>query len=293
MSEFETISRELGERVERAQSSVVKVHAPRGGGSGLVWSERIVVTAAHNLTREDGIEVSIGTERHPVTLLGVDPATDVAALRVEVDLVPWSRADAAALRAGELVVGVGRSPDGVRAHLGMLVSLGGSYRLPGGNSVDRYVESDLRIAPGFSGSALMSAAGELIGMNTVGIVRGTAIALPAVTLGRVIDALAQHGRVRRSYLGVSVQSARLPQALATEVGQRNGLLVFGVEPGGPAETAGVLMGDVLLRFGSEKLSRVGELEAALPAGVAGVETELRLWRAGAEQKLRVAPRIRA
>jgi S1-C subfamily serine protease len=295
MSDIQAISTELSERVERSAPSVVRVHAGhRGGGSGLVWSERVVVTAAHNLTRagEEGIEVSAGGERIPVTLLGVDPATDLAALQSEVDLVSLPPADPEALRLGQLVLGLGRSNDGLRASIGVLAALGDAFRLSGASVVDRYLETDLRVAPGFSGSALLSVAGELIGMNTAGLVRGTALVLPVSTLARVVEALARYGRVPKSYLGVSVQPARLPAALSSELGQRTGLAVLGIEPGGPAEQAGVLLGDVLLGIGDSRLSRVFELQAALPGSAANAPLDLSILRAGEKRTLRAEPRIR-
>jgi len=295
LSDIESVSRELADRVAAAEASVVRVHAGhRGGGSGFVWSEHLVVMAAHHLARGDeGFEVSTSSGRHPLTLLGVDLASDVAVLRSDVDLVPLRAVEPETLRVGQLVIGLGRSGEGVRANLGALAVLGGGFRLAGGSQVDRYIETDLRLHNGFSGSVLLAAGGGLIGMNTASLARGTPLTLPVSTLARVVDALVEHGRVPKSYLGVSVQPARLPGALSSELGQRTGLAVLGVEPGGPAEQAGVLLGDVLLGLGGARLSRVFELQAALPASAANSALELSVLRAGERRTLTAEPRLRS
>jgi S1-C subfamily serine protease len=294
MTDIEAISGELAERVQRAAGSVVRIHAGcRAGGSGLVWSARVVVTAAHHLGHDEVTEVGIDGQREDAKLIGSDPATDLAALEVGRDLTPFTAADPGGLKVGQLVLGLGRAGDGLRANLGTLAALGGAFRLAGGASVDRYIETDLRQRPGFSGSALLGVSGELIGMNTSGIVRGTPVALPVSTLARVVDALVQHGRVPRNYLGVSVQSVRLPPQLHAELGQRAGLVVLGVEPGGPAEAAGVGLGDVLLRLGAERLRRVFELQAALSGLASETRTELELLRAGERRTIEITPRARS
>ncbi len=294
MNVIETISRELADHVAKVQEGVVRVQAGcRGGGTGLAWSERLVITAAHNLNREDGIEVASGPKRLPATLLGIDAASDVAALRVDDDLTPFPRADLETLRVGELVVALARPHEHVRASLGVLSVAGGEYRLAGGARVDRYLESDVRIANGFSGGPLLSARGELIGMNTAGLVRGAALALPAATLGRIVDALVAHGRVQRAFLGVNVHGVRLSRRANAEPRQRFGLLVLGVQAEGPAEAAGVLQGDILLRLSEKPLERVSELEGILDAESAGQTLELQLLRGGELRTLSITPRLRA
>jgi len=291
---IESISRELADHVAKVQGGVVRVQAGcRGGGTGLAWSERLVVTAAHNLSREEGIEIATGAGRRPATLLGIDGASDVAVLRVDEDLAPFPKADVDALRVGELVVALARPHEHVRASLGVLSVVGSEYRLPGGARVDRYLESDVRLTNGFSGGPLLSARGELIGMNTAGLVRSAALTLPSPTLARIVEALVAHGRVQRAYLGVSVHGVRLARRANAEWRQRLGLVVLGVQPDGPADAAGVLQGDILLRLANKPLERVSDLEAALDAETVGKAFDLEVLRGGEPRTLSVTPRLRA
>jgi S1-C subfamily serine protease len=118
------------------------------------------------------------------------------------------------------------------------------------------------------------------------------MALPVATIDRVVSALLTHGRIQRGYLGVSSTPARLPQSSVDLVGQRVGLIVTGLQPGGPAEQAGLLLGDVLLGLDGQKLESIGDLQAALEDRVSrGVP--VKVLRAGAALELSVTPSARS
>jgi S1-C subfamily serine protease len=272
---------------------VVAVHGGRcDTTSGVAWSAEHVVTAAHALERESDLEVTIGEERAPATLLGTDPGTDLAVLRVERTLTPLRLADEAALRVGNLVLAVSRNARGSRARLGILSRVGGAFRLGGGTRIERYLESDIAPTPGLSGSALVDATGALVGVNATGLVRGALVALPASAVTRVVDAIVAHGHVRRAKLGVALQSVELPGAVAERRGKDRGLIVLGVAPGGPAERAGVLVGDVLLAVAGSAVGRIDELQSVLDEGKIGADVAVELLRAGAETILTLKPEAR-
>src|SRR5882724_3802274 len=125
------------------------------------------------------------------------------------------------------------------------------------------------------------------GQNDAGLRRGQGIAIPAATLERVVAELLAHGGVRRGYLGVGAHPVRLPEAVAETAGHPVGLIVVAVQPGGPAEQAGVLLGDVLLSLDGHPLGDMGELHSLLGEDRAGKEVPLRLLRAGEVREIRV------
>jgi S1-C subfamily serine protease len=288
-------SNALADAVERVSASVVRVETGRRQpASGLVWSaEGLIVTTAHGLERDQSLEVSLESGQvHPAELLGEDPSSDLALLRVEATSLPLpERAPADSLRRGQLVLALSRPGRTVRSYLGVLSALSEQWHGPGGGKIERYIQSDVSVEPGFSGGPLIDVTGRVIGLNSAGLLRGSALALSTSTIERVVNALLSHGRIPRGYLGVSSTAARLPRALAETSGQRAGLVVTGVEPNGPAESAGVLLGDVLLSLAGETLESIADLQAALEER-ASRAVPVRLLRAGAAQEISVTPSTR-
>ena len=290
MSTITELSHDLGDAVAKAAASVVAVHGGRcETASGVAWSEQHIVTAAHALEREGELEVTIGEQRVPATLVGADPGSDLAVLRVEQKLEVRPRVDAAVLRVGDLSLALSRSARGLRARLGIVSRVSGEWRLGPGVRVERYVESDIAPAPGLAGSALIDATGALIGVNATGVMRGVLVALPGAAVTRVVDAITAHGHVRRAKLGVAVERVELPEAVAARRGVRRGLIVLGLAKGGPAELGGLLLGDVILSLGGQAVERVDELSSVLDEGKIGQELPVELLRAGNEQTLGVKP----
>lgn len=287
------LSEQLADAVTAAEASIVTVSGERShGASGLAWSQDLVVTAAHALEREEGLEVVVGEERVKATLLGADAASDLAVLRVEATLAPATRADVSALRLGALALALSRTARGLKVRLGVVSRLGGEWRLPGGQRVERFVESDIMPAPGHSGSVLVDARGALIGVNAAGFSRGSLVALPASAVSAVVEAIVQHGRVRRARLGVGLELVELPRAVADRRGQRRGLLVTSVLEGSPAERGGVVLGDLILAVGGRPTERVDDLMSALGESAIGVPLSVELLRAGAESELTLQPEAR-
>lgn len=293
MNELLSLSKSLADLVATAEAGVALVHGPRcATASGVAWTKDLLVTAAHALDRERGIEVTLASGRREATLVGADDSSNLAVLRVESELAPLPHADAARLRAGELALAVSRGSRGLKARLGVVARVGGQWRLPGGLLVERYVESDFSPAPGLSGSALVSAAGELVGVNVAGLVRGSLVTLPAATVHTIVGAIAEHGRVRRARLGAALERVELPRTLAGELGQRHGLLVLSVLEGGPAERAGLSLGDAIVALGGASVERVDELQALLTEQAIDVPVDVKLVRAGSVLTLGVTPEAR-
>lgn len=275
------LSHQLAAAVAHAGARVVAVLGRRRGpSSGVVWADGLVVTAHHVLEWDEGIEVTLPDGAGAgATLVGRDPTTDVALLRVAATgLTPVAWAEGVP-RVGHLALGVSRAR-GLRAGHGIVSATGGAWRTAAGGLVDRLVETTVGPYPGFSGSLLVDTAGAGLGMNTAGLVRGAGVAVPPATLQRVVAALSEHGHVRRGFLGVGTMPVRLEAAAAAAAGQDAGLMITSVQPGGPADEGGVLLGDVLFSFDGHAVTSPRDLLARLDHDRVGREARLRLLRAG-------------
>jgi S1-C subfamily serine protease len=284
-NEIQQFSDALAAAVEGASASVVRIEGRHRGpsSSGIVWSaDGAIVTADHKIEREEGIEVGLPDGRKvPARVVGRDPGTDIAVLRAEAaDLKPVGWAGAEGLKVGHLVLALSRPGQTVRASLGVISAVGDEWQTRSGGKIDRYLATDVAHQRGFTGGLLIDVSGRGLGLNDAGLQRGQGIALPAATLERVVESLLAHGGVRRGYLGVGAHPVRLPGPIAEQAGHPVGLIVIAVQPGGPAEQSGVLLGDVLLALDGHPLGDMGELQALLGEERAGKEAALRLLRAG-------------
>jgi S1-C subfamily serine protease len=287
------VSEALAATVESAGQGVVRVEARRRlPATGIVWSpDGIIVTAHHVVEQDDAIQVGLPAgQTVTATLIGRDPSTDLAVLRAQAtDLTPpaWVAPDLLSLRVGHLVLALGRSRQTVQATLGIVSALGADWRTPVGGQVERYLQTDVVMYPGFSGGPLVDVVGRVVGLNTSALLRGISLTVPVPTLHRVVEMLLVHGRVRRGYLGVSTQPVRLPQALSQQLGQKTGLLLITVEPESPADQGGLLLGDTLVALDEIPIRHPDDLLALLGPERIGAAGLVRLIRSGHVQERRV------
>ncbi len=294
-SVVEGISNELAGMVEAAGPAIVRVEGRRRlPASGIVWSDDgIVVTAHHVVERDDRIGVGLADgNKVDAELVGRDPTTDLAVLRVE-GAQPSSAKSAQVddLSVGHLVLALGRPGRTVQATLGIVSALGTSWRTAAGGTIDRYLQTDVVMYPGFSGGPLVDADGKVLGLNTSAL-RGVSLTIPSLTVDRVVESILSHGRVQRGYLGVGVQPVNLPEVLAEELGQETGLILISVEPGSPAEAGGLTLGDTLLSVHGEPVRQLDDLLSLLSGELVGEEVLIRILRGGesGEQKVTVGER---
>ena len=284
MSVLSDLSNALAAATETAGAGVVRVEArPRLPASGIVWSaDGVIVTAHHVVEQEDNIAIGLADGKTTTAkLVGRDPTTDLAVLRTQAtNLTTRTWADPAALKVGHLVLALGRPEQSVMATLGVVSALGDSWRTPAGGRLDRYLQTDVVMYPGFSGGPLVDASGQLIGLNTSALLRGVSLTVPAATLKSVVETLLAKGHISRGYLGVGAQPVRLPEALAKQLNQETGLLAVSVEPGGPAEKAGIFMGDTLVALDGKPIRHLDDLLAALTSDRVGMKVAARVVRGG-------------
>jgi S1-C subfamily serine protease len=284
--------------VERARPSVVNVEVrerarsarrpAEGGGSGFVLTpDGFVLTNSHVVAGDRPAErhVTLADGRRcAATLVGDDPETDLAVLRI--DAHPVSAAtlgDSRALRVGQLAVALG-SPYGFQCTVtaGVVSALGRSLRARSGRLMDNIVQTDAALNPGNSGGPLVDSRGAVIGVNTAAILpaQGLCFAIPIHAAQQVAGALIQRGRVRRARLGVGGETAPVPRALARHHGLRHetGVRVLSVERDGPGDRAGVLIGDTIVALGPDPVAGIDDLQRLLTEARIGLRTPVTVLR---------------
>ncbi len=285
------LSNAMAATVAQAGQHVVRVEARRRlPATGIVWSgDGIIVTSNHVVRRDDRIHVGLPNgDSLPATLVGRDPTTDVAVVKVEAsDLSAASWVSSEQLKVGHLVLALGRPGQTVQATLGVISALGDGWQTSGGGRIDRYLQTDVVMYPGFSGGPLVGAGGQVAGLNTSGLLRGVSMALPSETIARVVNTLLTHGRVRRGYLGVGAQAAKLPHDVAEAVGQETGLLLVSVEEGSPAQEGGLTVGDIIIAVDNESVQNLGNLLSMLTGDRVGKTALIGIVRGGQPQELPV------
>ena len=287
------LSEALADAVSKAAAGLVRVEGrERLPATGIVWdAEGLILTAHHVLERDENINVGFEDgETVTAELVGRDQATDLALLRTAKrgSSVPaWAGPED--LRVGHMVLALGRPGKNVQATLGIVSALGDSWRTPAGGPVDRYLQTDTVMYPGFSGGPLVDVQGRFVGLNTSALLRGVSITVPVPTLNRVVQDLSEHGSVRRAYLGVGAQPNRLPDGIAKELGQETGLLLVSVEQGSAAEEGGMFLGDTLVSLGGNAVRHMDDLFTTLDGGLIGKSVTARILRSGRLEELTVTP----
>ena len=277
-------SQNLAEIAENVGNSVVAIDGQRFPCSGIYWREGLIVTSEENIKRSE--EVTIITlpnrETAPVTLLGRDSSTDIAILKTEAAL-PIAPIDSECeLKVGHLAIAVSRDSErGLSVTQGVISTVGGSWRSSLGGYIDRFIRLDLNFYPGTGGSALVNAAGKVVGFNTTGP-RRSVLTIPAATVNRVVERLLATGRINRGYLGLAMQPVYLPDALVQELSlpEQQGLMVVNVESQAPAEKAGIILGDILTKIENTPIARLKDVQAYLEPQNVGKTIEIQLIRAG-------------
>jgi len=291
---LDTLSEHLAEIAHSAATRIVAIHGRgRTSSSGIIWRPGFIVTAEEALEADEDLSIT-----HPngtqiaAHLVGRDPSTDVALLRIEDRSVTDSTlGTTTALQVGHLALAVGRRSEGLSATLGIIALAGGPWRSLRGGFIDRLLHLDLRLDPRSEGGAALDAGGRLIGMTVFGP-RGRVLLIPSETIERVAQHLLEHGRIARGYLGLGLQPVRIDPAIAQASGlaEPRGLMAISVDPDGPGRNAGLRQGDILVSWNGEALRSVRGLHALLGPESIGQSVELGVLRAG--ERTAVTVRVR-
>jgi S1-C subfamily serine protease len=275
------LSDQLADAVASAGAALVAVHArPRLPSTGVHWKDGIIVTTDGTIRQEEDIAVTLPDgKRIPATLAGRDRGTDLAVLRIPAgSLGVASLGDPATLRPGNLVLALARLDDGgARAAFGAVSATGGKWRSWKGGEIDRWLQSDLTIYPGFGGGPLVDPAGQIHGVNSGALSRPLATTIPVGTVNRVVTQLLERGYVARGWIGAAMQPVRLDK--------RTGLLIVSIEPDAPAAKAGLLLGDIVVAIDGENIESFEQLLDVLSGEAVGKTLHLDVVRAGEQRPI--------
>lgn len=287
--------------VARVAPSVVSIAVAgrdaQGAGSGFIFTDDgFVITNSHVVHGARDISVTLpDTRRVAAHLIGDDPDTDLAVVRIHADdLVPVRFGDSALLRPGQLVVAIG-NPLGFQATVtaGVVSALGRTLRGTSGRQIENVIQTDAALNPGNSGGPLVTTHGEVVGVNTAMIAQAQNLcfAIPGNTASRIAVTLIHHGRVRRAFLGVVGQTVPLVRKVARHHGlvQEHGVFVARVEAAGPAAAGDVRDGDVLVGAGGAALTSLDDLHRLLTTHPAGEALAFDLLRGTARLTRSVVP----
>ncbi len=288
------LSNNLADTVEQTGRCVVAIKArSRISSSGVHWRKGVVVTADETIKRSEDITVTLDDGRTvPATLAGRDSSTDIAVLKLtDVELPVAQIGEASWLKVGHLVLAVGRSDDrGLNASMGVVSALGGPWHSSYGGLIDQFVRLDLNLYPSLEGGPLVDAMGQVVGITVSGP-RRTVLAIPATTVNRVVSQLLEKGRIARGYLGLGMQPVRLPETLKSNLNLAAvaGVIIINIEPNGPADKAGVLIGDVLVAIDGTPVLEPGDVQAMLGPQSVGQTVKAQIIRGGTLVEVVLAP----
>jgi S1-C subfamily serine protease len=284
-----TYSDALADAVAAVAPSVVQVKGRRRPVSGTVVESDVILTNARALGRGDEILVRTGDGREVrAEVAGWDPATGLAVLRASGLGVPAAvRADAAP-RVGSVALAVARSwSNAITASAGIVAVIGGPLRTGRRRSIEQVIRTTIPMHEGFAGGPVLAASGQVIGVSTAAAIRGFEVAVPAGIAWATAAEVLKRGHAPRGFLGIAGQPVPLPDNRRGGTAHEQGLLIVGVTPGSPADTAGILIGDVLLTFDGQAIQSAEDLLDLLSGDRVGRAVPVTLLRGGSLQNLSV------
>ncbi len=309
---LDAYSQAVVDAVERVSPSVVnietrhsappgkKVRDPRGHGgsaSGFLFTpDGFILTNSHVVHRAESIRVTLEDGQiREATLIGDDPETDLAVIRIGPDsLTPATLGDSEAVRVGQVAIAIG-NPYGFQTTVtaGVVSALGRSLRAQTGRLIDNIIQTDAALNPGNSGGPLVDSRGDVIGVNTAVILpaQGICFAIGINTAKFVAVRLIRDGKVTRSYMGVGGQTVPVARRVARfhQLSVESGVLIVSLEQGGPAEKAGVRLGDRIVGFSGQPVSGIDALQLLLTELQVGVPTKITVLRLTEKLDFEVVP----
>jgi S1-C subfamily serine protease len=274
---------------------------PTGSGSGFVFAaDGLILTNSHVVDGSSHVEVALPDGRDcRADVVGQDPDTDVAVVRITAaDLVPVTFGDSRTLRPGQLVVAIG-NPYGFHHTVtaGVVSALGRSLRSRSGRLIDQVIQTDAALNPGNSGGPLVTSDGTVVGVNTAIIAggQGLSFAVPISTVIAVLPALLRDGRVRRGYLGMAGQNVPLLRRVTRfhRLDQLGAVLIISLEADGPAISAGLREGDLIVAFDDQPIQTLDDLHRVLTEMRIGTTVRISVLRGTDRREIEVRVKERA
>jgi S1-C subfamily serine protease len=276
---FYELSQRVADAVEYAAPAVVAIDSARTGSGGIIWGAGIVVTSDDELPESDDVELTFADGSTAVgTVTGRDETTDIAVVRYTGNYTATvARREAGSpLRVGELTLALGRDDDNdLSATMGVVAMNGPAWQTWSGGTIDAFIRPDISVYRRFCGGPLVDAGGHVVGMNTTALSRRTAVTVPVATLDRVVNQLITTGRIPRGYLGVAMHPVS------------GGVIVLSVERNGPANKAGVIVGDVINAIGDIEVEDTDDVQRALGPDTVGRPISLQIVRGGEKRDVPV------
>jgi S1-C subfamily serine protease len=293
---------EVHQNASRTRSGEPQNKELRGGGSGFVFTpDGLILTNSHVVHEAVRIAVTMNDGRRmPATLIGDDPASDLAVIRLErphfdePGLTAAALGDSQRLRVGQIVIAIG-APYGFQSTVtaGVVSALGRSLRSYSGRLIDDVIQTDAALNPGNSGGPLVDSAGRVVGVNTATILpaQGICFAIGINTAKFVASRLLRDGRLRRSYIGVSAQTVPVHRRVVRfyDLPKEMGAVVVGVEENSPAKRAGLREGDIIVALEGQPVAGVDDLHRLLTDLRVGVSCSLTVIRWTEKLELKVVP----
>jgi S1-C subfamily serine protease len=311
---LDAYSRAVVSAAEKVSPSVVKIDVQRqppshpgpemrrpqemqGSGSGFIFTpDGFILTNSHVVHRASALDVTLADgRRFRADLVGDDPDSDLAVVRIHApNLVPAPLGDSQSMRVGQVVIAIG-NPYGFQCTVtaGVVSALGRSLRARSGRLIDNVIQTDAALNPGNSGGPLVTAGGDVVGVNTAIILpaQGLCFAVAINTATFVAGRLIRDGRVRRSYIGVGGQDVPLPRRLvrAHQLPIDSGILVASIEANSPAQRAGLREGDVIVGYNSRPIGGIDDLHRLLTDDQVGISSALMIIRHTEKMALDIVP----
>jgi S1-C subfamily serine protease len=269
----------------------------RGSGSGFIFTpDGFIMTNSHVVHQANRIDVTLSDGRQfQADLVGDDPDTDIAVIRIHApNLVPAPLGDSQSIRVGQVVMAIG-NPYGFQCTVtaGVVSAMGRSLRSRSGRLIDNVIQTDAALNPGNSGGPLVTSRGQVIGVNTAVILpaQGLCFAVAINTATFVSGRLIKDGKVRRGYIGVAGQNVPLLRRLARfhNLSVESGILVASIEPGSPAQRAGLIEGDVIVGYNDQPIGGIDDLHRQLTETQVGTRSLLTILRGTGKLVLHIIP----
>ncbi len=269
----------------------------RGSGSGFIFTpDGFILTNSHVVHHSSKIDVTLSDGRcFEAVLIGDDPDTDLAVIRINApNLMPVELGDSKSIRVGQLVIAIG-NPYGFQCTVtaGVVSALGRSLRSNSGRLIDNVIQTDAALNPGNSGGPLVTAWGEVVGVNTAVILpaQGICFAIPINTAKFVTGRLIKDGIIRRSYIGIGGQNVPLHRRTVRlhNLPVESGVLVISLEQGSPAQRAGLLEGDVIVGYRDHPIASIDDLHRFLTEEQVGVRVPVSILRRSERTVLDIVP----